>query len=182
MKPDTSLTLRPSLVSSLQIPATVAVLATTLLLPWAVHALPAMGGVPWGARLLPMFFAPFVGVFFFRLHVGLVPALLAPGLSLLVAGMPEVAVAARLTFDLTVFTLVAWLFVHRAKGRLGTSWIAAPLAYLVVKILTEPILQFVPVLHGPDGGATLSGYAFPGIILLGLLNAVLVQLRRRADG
>ena len=44
------------------VPATLLTVAATFLLPFFVHLLPPVGGVPMGARLLPLFFAPFLAV------------------------------------------------------------------------------------------------------------------------
>src|SRR5690606_39515597 len=115
-------------------------------------------------------------VFFFRLHVGMVPALLAPVLSLLVVGMPAPPVVARLTLDLAVFTLIAYLLVHRTGGRGAHFAGVAPLAYIVAKVWTAPFVAFVPM-FGPSGNG-VDAVALPGLALLLGLDAALVWMKR----
>ena len=57
-------------------------------LPLLIHLIPYQA-VPWGARLLPMFYAPLLGVILYRLSAGIVPALLAPILNLAITGQMD---------------------------------------------------------------------------------------------
>lgn len=168
---------RTGLAAGLHVKETVLVLAATLVLPFLVHAIPAAGGVPWGARLLPMFVAPFVGVVLFRLHVGLLPALLAPAVSFFLIGMPAAPVAARLALDLTAFTLLAYALL-RATPLRSLRWVAAPLAYLAAKVLVEPLALALPGVAAGDLAAAV-WTAFPGVVLLLALNVLLVEAQRR---
>ena len=64
--------------SSFQAKAAVVFTALGLSLPIILHLLPSTVGVPMGPKLLPLFYAPFIAVLFFRFPVALFVALLGP--------------------------------------------------------------------------------------------------------
>jgi hypothetical protein len=112
------------------------VLAIAIAIPFVVHLVPAFDGVPWGARLLAMFLAPFVGLHLFGLKVALVPAVLLPVLSYVLVGSPQSGLVDVLTLELVVFTLAAYL-LRSYKPRFVLT---GPLAYLVAKGVSTTVL------------------------------------------
>lgn len=58
--------------------ATLLTVLAALLLPLLVHLLPSSGGVPLGARLLPIFYAPLLATVFFGPVTSLAAGALAP--------------------------------------------------------------------------------------------------------
>jgi hypothetical protein len=149
-------------------------LAAALVLPYLVHLLPADGGPPQGARLLPIFVAALV----LSLRGTVVPALAvaasAPLLNRVLTGMPAGPMLPTLTVELLVFTallLAAVRAVPRAAPYLG------PLAYLAAAVVTRQLLV-------PDAtpGSTLAAIlpvAWIGLVML-LAVGVLAGARRGA--
>jgi hypothetical protein len=136
-------------------------LVAALALPYLVHLLPADGGPPQGARLLPIFYAGLV----LALRGATVPALavavLAPLLNRALTGMPAGPMLPTLMTELLVFTVLivaAVRFAPRAAPYLG------PFAYLVAAVVARPLL--VP---GAAPLATLSTtipVAWIGLVML----------------
>lgn len=167
--------------AGLHVKETTLLLAATALLPYLVHLLPLANETPWGAYLLPLFYAPFVGVALYRLHVGLIPALLAPTLSALLTGLPAGGMVALLTVELVLFTLAAYLFL-RWKPRL---WVAAPLAYVAAKLVSGALVGVVPyfgVTAAPLDfiiGSLIT--AVPGMTILLVINLAVVLYGARHE-
>ena len=89
----------------IQIKEAAIILGITILMPFIIHLLPIVDNVPIGARLLPIFYAPLIAVIFFRWHVGLLAALLAPVINFLITGSPQWQVVIILTYELTLFVV-----------------------------------------------------------------------------
>ena len=159
---------------TIAIPATIATLLATVLFPFLIHALPLSVAAPIGAILVPMFYAPLLALFLFHPVVGLVAALLDPWLNYVLLGQPAVAIVPVLTFELLVFSLVTLLLLRQWPK----LWLAAPLAFLLCKFAAGLLLSVVPLLPAPPWTYALSSLqaAWPGVIVLLLLNAVMVVL------
>ena len=158
------------------IPATLATVAATLLLPFLVHLLPPSGGVPLGARLLPLFIAPFLAVVLFHPAVALVASLVTPLLNRLLTGQPAWEMSVLLTVELFTFSLAAWLLVRRWPK----FWGNAPLAYVIAKaasLLLLSVLPLLPVSPWRFFGSSLQT-ALPGVLVLLVLNFIVVRVWR----
>lgn len=157
---------------------TVIVAGIAVALPLLIHLIPAQT-VPWGARLLPMFYAPLLGVVLFRLHVGLIPAAIAPLLNMALTGAPAPPLVAILTLELVTFTAVAYLLIHRFPG----LWVAGPLAYVTAKMASVSAIAVVPLFapFRPAVRFALSSIetAVPGLLLLTAVTVLALQLRSR---
>jgi hypothetical protein len=173
---DTVALRRPSLV----LPATIATVAFAMLLPFLVHLVPPSGGVPLGARLLPIFLAPFLAAVLFHPSVALLASLVTPTLNRLVTGQPAPAMSVWLTVELLVFSGL----VLAARERWPRAWFLAPVAYVVAKAVALLALRAAGMtVPGPtDVAGFLTGLAnaWPGLLLLLALNAWLVFGRRAA--
>ncbi len=135
-------TLATSRLHSLQIPHTLIILASAMLLPVLFHLLPVVNGVPAGARMLPIFYAPLVAVLLFRPHVGLITAALAPMLNYLITGRPEFGLVTLLSVELMTFTLMS-----RLALRMHLSvWLMVPLALIAAKTASFVLLYGLPEL------------------------------------
>lgn len=141
----------------------------SVLLPVMVHLLPLTGNVPAGARLLPIFYAPLLGVLLGRPAAALTAALLAPVSNNLLTGMPAPALLPTLTTELVLFTGMALLLVKRPRLA-----ILAPLAWLAAHYLAPLLLgaaSALPGLAGLGGASStplpaLLGTAWPGLLAL----------------
>lgn len=152
-----------------QIKATAALLLVACIIPLLIHLIPPYQGMPMGAILLPMFYIPFIAIVFFRLHVGLIVAALSPVVNFLLTGNPQWQIATVLSFELVIFALIA----SRLLQIKGIAWVAAPLSYLVTKIISSTALFLLPVLLPTEPMAfflTSVGTAVPGILMLWLIN------------
>ena len=164
--------------AALQLKSTAILLTIASVLPLLVHLIPPYQGTPMGAILLPMFYVPLIALLFFRTHVAVIIAVLAPIVSYLVTGLPHWQLMALLGFELLVFTLVA----NQLLRSVVLAWIAAPLAFLLAKATAAGLLFFVPLLESTEPlsyfGNALS-YALPGILLLWAINVVGLSYPKR---
>lgn len=159
-----------------RVTTTFGVLVAMVFLPFLVHLLPAQAGVPMGARLLPMFLAPFLAVVLFDMRTALVAALFAPILNHLVVGQPTGGMIILLTIEAVVFCVVAVAMYRNRPNSVFTAplsyfvaVLAATLTLVVWSLLPAPPLQFLT--------NTLTN-AVPGLALLLILNVVLVRFVR----
>lgn len=159
--------------------AALGTLGAMLLLPYLVHLIPPQGGVPLGARLLPIFFAPLIAVFLFDLRSAIVAALLAPVLNYLIIGSPNPAMVVLLTIELVVFCVAAYLLCRQKPGLViigpvayVTAVAAAALVQLVVSVTPMPALTFFV--------SSISN-ALPGMLILLIINIVLVRYFKAPD-
>lgn len=156
----------------LRIQAISIMLVSAWILPFLVHLLPTYQGIPMGAFLLPMFYIPFIAVYFYRWQMGLLVAASGPILNFLITGSPNWEFLAILGFELMVFSLFAFLLIQ-TKCKI----LAAPLAYLSAKIVSSFLLIFIPLLAvSPMAffGNSLTNAA-PGLLVLFVLNWILVK-------
>lgn len=155
---------------------TAVLLAVAWLIPFLVHVLPWSGPRPLGAHLLPMFWATFVGVYFYGLRVGLLTGLFAPAVNLIVTGLPALQFLSVLAFELVVFAVFAWLMIRQTRA----FWLTAPLGYVVAKTCSSTVQLFL----APFGnlgeplrffiGSLQNGLA--GLAVLALINFGLVRM------
>ena len=155
-------------------------LAAAWLIPFLVHVLPWSVARPLGAYLLPMFWATFVGGYFYGLRVGLLTGLFAPAVNLAVTGLPALQFLSVLAFELSVFAVVAWFLVRRAPG----FWLTAPLGYVVAKTVSSTV-QWVAGPFGDLGeplrfflGSLQGGLA--GLAVLAVINVALARFFPKA--
>lgn len=162
-------TLTSQSLARFQIKTIVAVLLAACLLPILIHLIPPYQGIPIGALLLPMFYIPFIAIAFFRLHIGLIAAALAPTLNFLLTGNPQWQIVAILSFELVLFVLIAYGLLQTK----GMKWLAAPIAYLIAKIISSSCLWLIPILPESEPVTfflTSVSNGMAGILILGLLN------------
>lgn len=149
-------------------------LAAALALPFLVHALPNPGPVPWGAKLLPIFFAGLVLVVRGAPIAALLVAAAAPSLNQAVTGMPAGPMLPLLTAELIAFTGV--LVIVRAVAPKVLPYVG-PVAYLVAALLARAVLSLgVPPLTTLERAFT---NAWPGMLLLLAVGALAHTLTRK---
>ncbi|HEX7021642.1 MAG TPA: hypothetical protein VF171_02215 [Trueperaceae bacterium] len=156
-----------SLTTVRLVSGTALTLAACVLLPVAVHLIPA-GGVPLGARLLPIFLAPLLAAYLFPPVVALAAAALAPFLNQALTGMPPKGLAAQISVELLVFVGLVVL-VRRMWPRFLPL---APLAYLAAHLLTA--LLFGSASPGQVLADTWS-VSWPGLLVLTCASAWLAR-------
>jgi len=150
-------------------------LTAALALPFLVHLLPADGGPPQGARLLPIFYAGLVLVLRGAPLPALAVAALAPLLNRALTGMPAGPMLPTLAIELALFTLVliaAVRYLPRAARYLG------PVAYLAAALAARSLLgaDVAPL----TALTATAAVAWPGLLMLLAIGAVAGN--RRADG
>lgn len=158
----------------LQIPALGLTLFMMWLLPVLVHLLPLGGPVPEGARLLPIFYAPVVAVWFFHPGVALLAGLLMPFINYGLTGMPPLNIAILLCIELVAFSLLLTLF----KTRWPRLPVAAPLAGILCKVasaLTLIVFPLVPASPWTFFTESVS-VAWPGLLILLAINLILLRV------
>ena len=156
------------------------VLAAASLLPLLMHLVPSYSQVPSGARFLPIFYAPFIGIVLFRARVGIVAGILAPALNSMITGRPDVTVISVLTVDLAMFTIIISLIYSRWKR----FWAVGPLAYIIAKFISSVI--FSMRLDFISGEAALQYFyksimiAVPGLVILLLMGYIAIRYKESA--
>lgn len=174
-----TLTQNPAQKPSVQIGATLLILLISVLLPFVIHLIPSTGPTPIGAKLLPIFIAPFIAVLFFRFPVALMIAAVSPLVNALLYGKPDPAFTLRLTLELMTFVSIAFYL----KDWVGMRWVNAPLSLILSKLIIAAVLFVIP--FGFDYGHTLAQFpvmistAAVGILILGLINILLLSLKFR---
>lgn len=169
-----ALTLDHQVSNRFQLKTSLVVLLSTCLLPFLIHMIPPHQGVPMGAILLPMFYIPFIAVVFFRLHVGLIAGALAPLLNFAITGNPQWQIVTILSFELIIFVILASLMLNSYP----LKWVAAPLGYLVTKVISAGFLEFVPLLprtHPLDFLTQSVSNGIIGIFILGIINILVLS-------
>ncbi len=158
----------------LQIPATLIVLVLMWGLPILFHASPGPEGLPIGARLLPIYYAPLLAVSLFNPIVPLASSLIMPFINHSLTGMPAMNIAALLSVELTVFSLV--LIYARNKGMKQPA--IAPLAVMIGKAVSACVLFALPLVPGSPVEYFTSSVttALPGILVILVLQIALSYL------
>ena len=153
------------------------VLVATSFIPVFVHLIPGSSDIPAGAVWLPMFFAPFIAAFLFKVHVGLIAAVFAPMLNMFLTGKPLYTVTAMLTAELLIFVTISRFLAERYANFLGTS----VAAYLIAKFTSSVFLGIMPyfALEESRFRSFLSSteIAIPGLIVLFLINLFLIRYK-----
>ncbi len=144
-------------------------LTAALVLPFLVHLLPAAGGPPAGARLLPVFFASLVLVLRGSPAAALAVAAIAPLLNRLVTGMPAGPMLPTLLWELTVFTALM-ILAARLAPRLAAY--LAPVAYLGAATVSALVLASRPVsLEALLGTVSIAWPGLAALLVVGVLTA-----------
>ncbi len=152
---------------------TVVTIAAMMILPYLIHLLPPVNGVQLGARLLPIFYAPFLAVVLFKLRIGVVASIIAPFLNFLLLGRP--------TFELSILLVVQILIFCLLADRAFRSWprlvIIAPVAYLIALFVSSLLLIAWPLVPAPWSQYAISSAisGLPGILILLALNILVVR-------
>lgn len=165
-------------LSRIPIKATITLLVVACVLPLLIHLIPPIEGTPVGAILLPMFYIPFIAVVLFNLPVGIIIAAAAPLLNFLLTSNPQWQFIAVLTFELIVFALIA----HQLLRVKGVAWVAAPLAYLLTKVVSSAFLMLIPLVGDVAPVQFFMNsvsHAWPGLIVLGVINILVLRYQQR---
>lgn len=163
-------------LSVFQIKETLLVLTAAIAIPFLIHLIPLHDNVPWGARLLPMFYAPFIAIVFFRPHVGLIAALIAPFINALITGNPQPDKIVILTMELTIFTCTSYFIYSRLPNFKANTLIS----YLLAKAISWLLLLIIAAItFTPTFTTSLFTIknAYPGIAILALINIFAVRLK-----
>lgn len=154
-----------------EVKETVLILGMSVILPFIIHLLPPIGGMPAGLRFLAMFYAPFIAVLLFRPHVAIITALLSPSLNLHLTGLPAPEIVGILTVELAMFSVIAYLIQKKWRNFWGTALLAYLAAVLSVSFLLSST--------GPLLSALVN--SLPGLLILVLLNIFLLRFRNERD-
>ncbi|MFO7544814.1 MAG: hypothetical protein R6W77_04900 [Trueperaceae bacterium] len=159
---------------------TAAGLALALAVPFLVHLIPANGGPPYGARLLPIFYAVVVLVFRGQAVPALATALVAPLLNRAVTGSPDGPMFATLTVELVVFAL---LLMVAARWLPRVARFLAPVAYVAAALVANLVLGPEAFSFGAIVDVVQTSWA--GLLVLIALGAIVgaaAGTRRRSSG
>jgi len=164
-----SLTFKSNILTRLQVKETVLTLVLSVVIPFMVHLLPSYKGIPMGAILMAMFFAPYIAVRYFKFHVAIIIGLFAPLLNHFLTGNPRTELIPVLTFQLVVFILASKFFLHLKFY----NHLNAIFAFLSAMIASFLIIVILPsTLPGASAGNFLTSSlvnSVPGLFLLGTL-------------
>lgn len=142
-------------------------------LPYLIHLLPPVNGVQAGARLLPIFYAPFLVVTIFNLRIGIVASIIAPFLNFLLMGRPSFEMSILLAIQILLFCV----FTDRAFRSWPRSVVIAPGAYLLALFTSSLLLIAWPLVQVPwwqyVGSSAANGV--PGLLILLALNVLVAR-------
>ncbi|MDH3247018.1 MAG: hypothetical protein OEM26_20515 [Saprospiraceae bacterium] len=159
-------------------PLTVIVLAVCVGVPFLIHLIPFSGSVPIGAKLLPMFYAPFVAMILFRFKVAFVAAVLAPLVNYALTGQPILEITLLLSLELGLFSIFVYLLLQGSM----LKWVAAPLAYLLAKLISSSVIGWFPIkMTSIDFWTSSVSNGLPGLIILLSLNVLILKLWKSKD-
>lgn len=182
MKLSRTLVIKSVDTSTLQAKTAVIFTAISLVLPVFFHLLPNSLGAS-GPQLLPLFYAPFIAVLFFRLPIALILGILAPFANWLFFGKPSIEWVIQLASELSVFVLTVYLL----KDLKGIRWLNAPFSFIVAK-LSIWLGMLGLVWMGSEGVTPILftkavEFAAPGIFILLGLNILMLSFKNReGDG
>ena len=164
----------------LQIPATLLTLVLMWGLPILFHASPGPEGLPIGARLLPIYYAPLLAAALFNPIVPLASSLVMPFINHSLTGMPTLNIAVLLSVELTVFSLV--LIFTRSRGMKQPA--IAPLAVLIGKAVSACLLFVIPLVPSSPVEYFSSSVitALPGILIILVIQIALSYLPMGTQG
>jgi len=155
------------------IKTTAVILMTAVFFPFIIHLIPPHNGFPIGAYLLPMFYIPFIALFWYDWKVALPIAVLAPLINFTITGNPQWEFLVVLTLELVLFTGIAYLLLNHKT----LKWIAAPFGYIGSKVISSLLLIVIPIMPAAPMEFFLGSLsrALPGIGILLLLNFLLLK-------
>ncbi len=165
-----------SLIKRLQVKEITILIAASVFLQFIIHLIPAANGVPLGAILLPMFYAPLIAVMFYKFRTALAVTAFVPILNYLITGNPRLETVPLLTFEVLLFVLMLTAFLKYNKlNKVGA----------LISILSAIVVM--PLIFGIFGNSGFSAShilislknAFPGMIIIVLLNFLLLRLKER---
>jgi hypothetical protein len=166
------------LIDKLQIKEMVFVLVFSVLLQLLIHLIPS-GNVPLGAQLLPLFYAPFIAVLFFRLHVGLAVALLSPLCNYLITGNPASGILGIISIELVFFVLLTKLF---SKNKI-IKYINAPVSFVLAMVFSSFAILLMPFLYTKGNSWTYFSNSIQnsvaGIMVLFIINFAAIKLYQK---
>ncbi len=170
---NSSTLLAARLAEKLQVKETIAVLGAAVTLPIIFHLLPDINGTPIGKYVLPIFYAPFIAVLFFRFHTALIASLLAPVANYLITGNPAFEIVQLITVELTLFVTIAYLLKHLSHIKYAIAPLSYLLSIIAVYLLTSTGLIGLQI----KGNYLINSVttALPGIFILTLLNVILIK-------
>ncbi|MDD4956865.1 MAG: hypothetical protein PHH49_02545 [Candidatus Omnitrophica bacterium] len=149
------------------------------MLPVMFHILPYTGSVPVGARFLPIFYAPLLGILLLRPRDGIIAGALSPVLNHLVTGRPDVPMTVTLSLDMLLFTSLVSLSVIKQKA----SPLLTPLLYILAKFISSYIFlpqdNFTGISGNLDIFITSLRLSLPGIFMLFVLHSVVLIQRKK---
>ncbi|PRY85454.1 hypothetical protein [Mongoliibacter ruber] len=156
-----------------QIKTTVLILITAVIFPFVIHLIPPHNGFSIGAYILPMFYIPFIALFWYGWKIALPVAILAPIINFLISGNPQWGFLTILTLELILFTGIAFLLLRRETFK----WIAAPFGYIGAKVISCLLLFVIPIMPAAPMEFFLGSLsrALPGLGILLLLNFLLLK-------
>ncbi len=155
----------------LQVKAVLVFVAVGFLLPFLMHFIPPVNGLPVGVKLLPIFYAPFIAAYLYRYHVSLLAAISAPALNYLVTGFPQGDMLLTLSLELALFVSAVWL-LRNSPGLL--KGLAAVVAYILALSITALILG-IPA--GDFVTQTLSN-GWMGVLVLLVINLFILNFQK----
>ena len=159
--------------------STALLLFSAVAFPLLVHLIPPYQGIPMGAYLLPMFYVPFIAIGLYRFKPAIFIALMAPMISFLISGNPQLGFMGILTLEVLLFTCMA-----AALMASSVRWVAAPLAYVGAKIVSSSLLFVWPLIPATPweffSNSLMNGA--PGIFILLLVNIAVLRFPIKKHG
>ncbi|MEM6629998.1 MAG: hypothetical protein AAF694_10025 [Bacteroidota bacterium] len=177
MKQSRTLVIKSVDTSVFQAKAAVGFSLLAMLLPFILHLLPNPSGYPIGAKLIPLFYAPFIAVLFFRFPIALAIGIFAPLANFLFIGQPSFPSLIQLGLEITGFICLS----HLLKNYKGIRWVNAPFSFIGAKMgvwgLFTALSSVFPGIDPPAYFETTVAFAAPGLFILWALNLAMLSFK-----
>ena len=172
-----SIAVEENVFSKLQIKETILLLSLSVVFPFLIHLVPELNGVPMGAILLAMFFAPLIAARFFKFHVGLSIAFLSPLINFMITGNPKAILLPVMILQLITFVISLKLLDKIRSARPVSSLFSYIFSVFVSAIFILSIPGILPDSAPKLFLITSLLNALPGIALLVAVDFVIRKLK-----
>jgi hypothetical protein len=165
-----------SIARKLQIAEITTLIAASICIQFIVHISHSGNNIPLGAVLLPMFYVPLIAIIFYDFKTGLITAAAGPLINYLLTRSPQIEIVPQVTFELIIFVLTFTLLLRYNR----LNYFSAVISIISAKLLSWLVFS----LFSPSGLSSADfinplTIAYPGILILLLLNILLLYIKNR---
>lgn len=165
-----------SAARKLQIAEITTLIAASVCIQFIVHIIHSGNGIPLGAVLLPMFYVPLIALIFYNFKTALITAAAGPLFNYILTRSPEIEIVPQVTFELIIFVLTFTLLLRFNR----LNYLSVVISIISAKLLSWSVFSLLNSSGISSAGLINSlVIAYPGILVLLLLNILLLYIKNR---